>query len=232
MKVLIMSDGHGDAAMLDRAAPLAREADAVLYAGDFAALGRPETGLPYLERLANLNDRTFAVSGNCDEIDFRETLEEYDISVEGSLSYFSGLVITGSGGGSKFTGKTPNERDDEELASDLRLASGSAGDDETAAGPWNSLVVIMHNPPKDTACDLVAPGVHVGSPLLRQFIDTWQPLLVVCGHIHESFAVERLGPTVLVNPGSLAEGRYAVAEITGGGKVPFAVSSIELKTLS
>jgi Icc-related predicted phosphoesterase len=263
--------------MLDRAASLAREADAVLYAGDFAALGRPETAQPYLERLANLNDRTFAVSGNCDEPDFREILEEYDISVEGSLSYFSGLVLTGSGGGSKFTGKTPNERDDEELAADLRLAAGSAGDDDYAdyrdddetdeeeseddgassaeaprAGtqtaavatpaavrapaaiqeePWNNLVVIMHNPPKDTACDQVAPGVHVGSPLLRQFIDTWKPLLVVCGHIHESFAIERLGPTVLVNPGSLAEGRYAVAEITGGGKVPFAVSSIELKTL-
>ena len=31
--------------------------------------------------------------------------------------------------------------------------------------------------------------------------------------------------------GSLAEGKYALAEISGGGKVPFEVSSLELKTL-
>jgi Icc-related predicted phosphoesterase len=35
----------------------------------------------------------------------------------------------------------------------------------------------------------------------------------------------------MVNPGSLAEGKYALAEISGGGKVPFEVVSLELKTL-
>ena len=293
MKVLILSDGHGAVDKLDALADAAKAFDIVLFGGDFAAFKKIETGLPFLERLAAFHDRVFAVTGNCDAPDFRETVESYDMSVEGTLSYFSGLMLSGSGGGSKFTGTTPNERTDEELVGDLRLAALAAGgslwagepddpdedasDENTdaerslsdgsalfdngarfadgaerlAAGakvavapepraaldpaedgePWNNLIVIAHNPPKDTKLDMIPNGVHVGSPLIRAFIESKKPLLVVSGHIHESAAIDTLGPTTLVNPGALADGRYAVAEITGGSGKPFAVASIELKTL-
>ncbi len=232
MKVLIISDGHGDLARLEQIEPIATMADLVLFGGDFAAFGNIETGRPYLERLAHLHDRVFAVTGNCDEPEFRETLEEFDISIEGSLSYFNGLMFSGSGGALPFTGDTPNERSDEDLASDLHLVTesvpeGFSDSDES----WNNLVIIAHHPPKDTLLDTVSGGVHVGSPLIRAFIETWKPLLVVSGHIHESAAVDRIGSTHLVNPGSLAAGQYSLAEITGGKKAPFVVSSLELKTL-
>ena len=71
----------------------------------------------------------------------------------------------------------------------------------------------MHQPPKDTCCDIVSAGFHVGSPLLRQFIEQVQPLIVVTGHIHESAGIDHIGRTVVVNPGSLAEGKYAVVEL-------------------
>jgi Icc-related predicted phosphoesterase len=231
MKVLIISDGHGIIDRIDQIAPVAVDADVVLYGGDFAALGKPETGRPFLERLAAVHDRVFAVLGNCDEPAFHDDLESYDMSVESSLSYFSGLVLSGSGGGSKFTGTTPNERTDEELASDLRLVAESAASEGTSGEPWNNLVIIAHNPPKDTKLDMITNGMHVGSPLIRAFIEKYQPLLAVSGHIHESAAIDSIGATTLVNPGSLAEGKYAVAEITGGGKAPFKVASIELKSL-
>lgn len=232
MKVLIISDGHGDLARLEQIEPVAAYADLVLYGGDFAAFGKIETGKPYLERLAHLHDRVFAVTGNCDEPEFRETLEEFDISIEGSLSYFNGLMFSGSGGALQFTGDTPNERSDEDLASDLHLVTESVpeGFSDTDES-WSNLVVIAHHPPKDTLLDTVSSGIHVGSPLIRKFIETWKPLLVVSGHIHESAAVDKIGPTHLVNPGSLAAGQYAMAEITGGKKIPFTVSSLELKTL-
>jgi Icc-related predicted phosphoesterase len=232
MKVLIVSDGHGALDKLDLLEPAARAADLVLYGGDFARYGSPETGRPFLERLSSIHDRIFAVIGNCDEPDFRDDLEEFDMSIEGSLSFFNGLVLSGSGGGSKFSGTTPNERSDEELASDLRLVAASAdGADADSGALWDNLVVIAHNPPKDTKLDAIPNGVHVGSPLIRAFIETHKPLLVVSGHIHESAAIDRIGGSTLVNPGALAEGKYAIAEISGGGKVPFAVASIELKSL-
>jgi len=232
MKVLLISDGHGDLARLEQIEPIAATADMVLFGGDFAAFGKPETGLPYLERLAHLHDRVFAVSGNCDEPDFRETMEEFDVSIEGSLSYFNGLMFSGSGGALKFTGVTPNERTDEDLVSDLHLVAESVPEGFSSSDEaWNNLVIITHQSPKDTLLDTVTSGAHVGSSLIREFIEKWKPLLVLSGHIHESAAVDAIGPTRMVNPGSLAEGKYALAEISGGGKVPFEVSSLELKTL-
>ena len=232
MKVLIISDGHGDLAGLDRLEAEIRAADMVLYGGDFAMMHAPETGRPFLERFAALNDRIFSVTGNCDEPDFRFDLEEYDMNIEGSLSYYGGLMLSGSGGGSKFTGTSPNERDDEDLVSDLRLVADSVPEGaESTPALWDNLVIIAHNPPKDTKLDMIENGIHVGSPLIRGFIERYQPLLVVSGHIHESAAIDRIGDSVLVNPGSIAEGKYAVAEISGGGKMPFSIASIELKSI-
>lgn len=232
MKILIASDGHGAIEKLAKLQEVAMDCDVVLYGGDFAEVDKPETGKPFLERFAKIHDRIFSVVGNCDEPDFIDDLDMYDICIQGSLSYFSGLVLSGSGGGSKFTGTTPNERTDEELADDLRLVAESVpeGTDLGDEG-WNNLVVVAHNPPANTKLDRATGDVHVGSPLIRAFIEKYKPLLVVSGHIHESFAVDTLGPTTLVNPGSLAEGKYAIAELSGGGKEPFKVASVSLMTL-
>ena len=225
VNLLIISDGHGDTERLERLKPVAAKADAVLYAGDFAAFGKPETGAPFLERLARLHDNVFAVLGNCDEPGFIEELERRDVCAQGQLSFFDGLAIAGSGGGSKFTGTTPFERVDEELVSDLAIVRQGAGSDSL-----KSLVLIAHNPPHGTALDKVESGAHVGSVGIRQFIEDFQPVLAVCGHIHESRAIDQMGETTLVNPGALAEGFYAIAEIAqgSGGKK---VASIELCSL-
>ncbi len=245
VKILIISDGHGAIGQLNKLEAEFADADLVLFGGDFAAFGDPETGLPFLERLTALHDRVFAVSGNCDDIDFRDTLDQYDIGVEACFSYFNGLMFIGSGGGSKHTGVTPNERADVDLAADLRLvgeqtdysaeagaaAGGSDAERAVPDGAWNNLIVIAHNPPKDTKLDLVSGGIHVGSPLIRAFIERFQPLLVLSGHIHESFAIDTLGSTTLINPGALVEGRYAVATVSGGAKQSWKIESIELKQL-
>ena len=60
---------------------------------------------------------------------------------------------------------------------------------------------------------MVAPLVHVGSKLIRQFIEEMQPILAVSGHIHEAFALDSIGQTVVLNPGALCDGRFAIAEI-------------------
>jgi len=43
---------------------------------------------------------------------------------------------------------------------------------------------------------------HVGSKAVRAALEKYQPLLGLHGHIHESDALERLGETVIINPGS------------------------------
>ncbi|MDR1747957.1 MAG: metallophosphoesterase family protein, partial [Spirochaetaceae bacterium] len=214
MRFLILSDIHGDT---DRIGQLDHEfarADAVLYAGDFACFtpGNPrpsaETGLPVLDLLMKKHESLFAVTGNCDDPSFREVLEERDVSVEGVLVYFNPFFICGAGGAMRFTGATVNERTEDGILSDLSPVVNGTSDDRD----WNNLILLIHQPPMDTKLDTIASGVHVGSQKIRDFIGQVQPLLSVSGHIHESAGIDTIGSTVVVNPGSLAEGRYAVAE--------------------
>ncbi|HXF59040.1 MAG TPA: metallophosphoesterase [Candidatus Saccharimonadales bacterium] len=68
------------------------------------------------------------------------------------------------------------------------------------------LVCAFHGPPHGTALDLIHGEVHVGSRVVRKFLEERRPLLSLHGHIHESPAVsgrfaDRIGPTICVNPG-------------------------------
>jgi Icc-related predicted phosphoesterase len=44
--------------------------------------------------------------------------------------------------------------------------------------------------------------VHVGSKAVRKLIEQYQPLMGLHGHIHESYASDKVGRTVVINPGS------------------------------
>jgi Icc-related predicted phosphoesterase len=68
------------------------------------------------------------------------------------------------------------------------------------------LVCVFHGPPHGTALDLIHGDVHVGSRVVRKFLEEQKPLLSLHGHIHESPAVsgkfaDRVGRTICVNPG-------------------------------
>ncbi|OJF76748.1 MAG: serine/threonine protein phosphatase [Treponema sp. CETP13] len=236
MKFLVLSDIHGNLENLDQLDNQFTVADAVIFAGDFAALNKPETALPVLEKLLNKHDVIYSVLGNCDEPNFLDKIEENDISVESAVAFQNGLAFTGAGGGLKFTGDTPFERTEDEIMHDLHIitdhisvkvtddgiVNDSGNKDSIDEQKWSNLIAIVHQPPKNTKCDCIEGGVHVGSQKLRDFIDNYKPLAFITGHIHESAAVETVGSTVCINPGSLAEGKYAileVAKIDGNWKV-------------
>ena len=217
MRFLVLSDMHDDDVFIHQLKDEFQKADGVLFGGDFAKYNFPETAEPALKRLVDCHDAVYAVLGNCDEPAFLQQLEEADISVQGSMVFRDGLVFAGSGGGSKFTGTTPNERSDEELVSDFQIIRDQPAS-ENGENSWDNMIMLMHNPPKDTECDKITSGIHVGSAGLRQIIEETKPLAVITGHIHESFGVDKIGNTVIMNPGSLAEGRYGILEVekTGG----------------
>lgn len=231
MKFLVLSDIHGDLSNLDKLDSRFEQADAVLFGGDFAKFEHEETGRPVLEKLLSKHDDIFAVIGNCDNPDFLSEIEKTDISVEGTLAFHDGIAICGSGGGTKFTGTTPFERDEEEILSDYNVVENSTAECGDVEGRWSNLVLIMHNPPKDTACDALPNGIHVGSEKLRAYIEKRRPFLVVTGHIHESAGIEKLEGTTVINPGSLAEGKYAWVEAEKDGEGRWSVTKAELLSL-
>lgn len=245
MHFLILSDAHADTENLQKLDEEFKKADAVIFAGDFTNYNEPEKALPVLEILVKKSPVLYAVLGNSDKPAFLDVLEKYDVSVQGTIIFRDGLVFAGSGGASKFTGITPNERTEEELMSDfnmvvehsaqyeeypfeedsenvvedvsnVEISSNNTKQPESNSNDsleWNNLIVISHNPPKDTKVDMISNGAHVGSASYRFFLETYQPLLAVSGHVHEAVAVDKIGKTTLINPGALMEGCYAVVDI-------------------
>jgi Icc-related predicted phosphoesterase len=85
-------------------------------------------------------------------------------------------------------------------------------DELSALGPADRTLFILHSPPRDTHCDRIASGAHVGSRAIRAFVERWQPPLVLSGHIHEAPRLsssyrDTLGRTVVVNPGQFGTSR-------------------------
>jgi Icc-related predicted phosphoesterase len=81
----------------------------------------------------------------------------------------------------------------------------------------NTAILVAHAPPYGTKIDL-APALdkdlkyitkggqaifeHVGSKAVRKIIEKYQPLLGLHGHIHESKGYDKIGRTLIINPGS------------------------------
>ncbi len=64
---------------------------------------------------------------------------------------------------------------------------------------------------------------HYGSKMAKRIINKYHPLLHLGGHIHESWGKDKIGETVLVNPGAAHEGKAAIIELNDGkiGKIKF-----------
>ena len=231
MKFLVLSDIHGDLDNLDKLDSRFGEADALLFGGDFAKFEHEETGKPVLDKLLKKHENIFSVIGNCDNEDFLSDIEEADISVEGAISFFDGIAVCGSGGGTKFTGTTPFEREEDEILSDYDVVENSSSECADENGHWSNLILIMHNPPKDTECDKIPGDIHVGSEKLRAYIEKRTPFLVVTGHIHESAGISKIGNSTIINPGSLAEGKYGWVEAEKNEKGKWSVTKAELLSL-
>ena len=102
--------------------------------------------------------------------------------------------------------------------------AGALADLAARTRPAETLFV-LHSPPRDTRCDVMAGGRHVGSRAIRRFVETHQPPLVLSGHIHESPRVsgawrDEVGRTIVVNPGqfgspSLCGAWFDPADIPG-----------------
>lgn len=230
MRFLVLSDIHGDTGYIEQLDDEFANADAVLFAGDFARFKEPETGLPILNTLVKKHETIFAVIGNCDAPEFLQELESIDISVEKDMIFRDGLAFAGSGGALKFTGTTLNERTDDELITDLSIIAEQETEEGLSDSNWNNLILITHQPPFDTGMDKITAGISTGSKNIRAFIEKHQPLVAISGHIHESFATGKLGNTVLMNPGSLAEGRYGIIEVEENNGT-WSVTKAELKEI-
>ena len=69
------------------------------------------------------------------------------------------------------------------------------------------VIFISHNVPYNTKLDIIkdkksyAYNKHLGSYIARKFCEKYQPLLCIGGHVHEGKGKDKIGKTILINPG-------------------------------
>ena len=205
---IVMGDLHDKAARLGEIQGL-EEADGIIVTGDLTVTGGAAQARNVLEKLTRYNPVIYAQIGNMDRAEVTDWLAKQGWNTHLCVRELApGVALMGLGGSTFTPFGTPSEFPESRFADWLEHMWREAR-------TYRHVVLSVHTPPHDTLCDIVGDGIHVGSSAVRDFILDAQPDVCLCGHIHESRAVDRLGRTVLVNPGAFATGGYAVLRLAG-----------------
>jgi Icc-related predicted phosphoesterase len=191
MKLLLFSDIHCDVSRCELLVERSKDVDIVIGAGDFANFRR---GLDLsIEVLKKMIKQTILVPGNSES--FEELVDACKDWKESRVLHGSGLRIYdydfyGVGGGIPITpfGDWSYDFSEEEAKKLLSECPSGA-------------ILVTHSPPKGVL-DKSSLGKSLGSKSIRETILEKNPLLVVCGHIHESSGKNsKLGNSEVVNAG-------------------------------
>lgn len=211
-RILVAADVHGNARQLARAVAAQPEASAVLIAGDITNFGTVHDAKSVLEAAgADGRIRTVVVvSGNCDPKPVRDFLAESGCDLERS-GPFPGLpAMAGVGGGLRRAGVTCHERTEEDLGKALRSRLSTLGE----GTPCRAQIIMTHSPPYGTNADKLQER-HVGSRAFADILAQCPPRLWICGHIHESRCSSFEDGTLILNPGPMSWGKYAIVDFGG-----------------
>lgn len=195
-------------------------------------------------RLAGTGIKCFITGGNDDDPEVLEAIHRQDthsfFGCEGEMVQVDDEHTMISVGYSTPTPwKTPREISDDQLGEMIEEMVAKVSD-------MSRCIFNFHDPPKDSTLDtcpmldwntdpptpIVKAGQIVmhgaGSVSVRKAIETYQPMLGLHGHIHESQSVAKIGRTTCINPGSeYGEGilRGCLVNFAAGEVVSFQMTS-------
>ncbi len=201
---MVAADYHGNISAVHSTIRKAEasSADAIIVAGDITHFGSIKDALNLLSVFRKQPLSVLVVPGNCDPEDLVAKEEKNVRSIHRGCYRIEGFSFLGVGGSAPTPFSTPFELTEIEIAEILNHSSSCLIE--------TGLVLVSHSPPENTLVDMTFNGEHVGSSSIRDFIITKKPALVVCGHIHEGRGVDKIGDTVVVNPGPAAQGHAAL----------------------
>ncbi|MEJ5258839.1 MAG: metallophosphoesterase family protein [Anaerohalosphaeraceae bacterium] len=205
VRLLLLADLHNRVEGLDA---VAGGHDAVLLAGDIANFGGLEKVREILSVLEEHCPVVLGVSGNCDPSGVAELLKDRGALLDGIVVEHQNFCFAGISGTEPSVFNQDREYPNSPFLKTLQKI-------KSALKPSLPFVFVSHQPAFNTSVDKFAQGQHTGSRAIRTFIMETEPILAVSGHIHEAVSKDKIGRTILVNPGPFKNGLYATAEING-----------------
>jgi len=213
MNIVVIGDFHNDIEnIMNYADKLSGfNFDVIVCPGDFTDVGLRGFSQTDIAKLIIAELKTFkkpivAVPGNFDK-EVIPILEQEKISIHEKGKIVDGIGFYGFGG-ARTPFNTPLEPSEDEIRNGLRK-----GFDEVRNAKIK--IQVTHIPPARTKMDLIYTGAHVGSEIVRKFIEENKPNIAVSSHIHEARGVDELGSTKLINAGRFPEGYCGIISING-----------------
>ncbi|MDR3358947.1 MAG: metallophosphoesterase family protein [Desulfovibrio sp.] len=216
---VVVGDIHDDASLFARI-PELEKAAGILVTGDLTIVGGVKKAEAVMEELRRSGKPVLAQIGNMDRPEVDRWLTEQGINLHARTRELApGIAVFGAGASTRTPFGTPSEFPESAYEDWLKECWREAK-------KYPHTVLVSHNPPRGTACDVIPGNAHVGSAVVRVFLEEARPDVCLCGHIHEARAADRVGRTAVVNPGPLAEGGYALLRFDTSGL------TAELRTLA
>jgi hypothetical protein len=209
LNIIVIADVHSSRGAYEKTVQKAKEAqaDVVCVCGDLTHFGTLKEAEEYLSILAQSQARVFFVPGNLDSPDIVNAKIEGATCIHAVCRNVKDYSFVGLGALHRAF-EVPEDKITQWL---------QKGSSECAQA--KRTVIVSHVPPRDTKVDFAFIGGHAGSRNLSRFIMDTKPVAVFCGHIHEGRGIDRIGDTVIVNPGPAGRGYYALVKLDGNVNV-------------
>ena len=206
MRILCLSDLHGEGAGLGDLLAASPEAAVVAIVGDITHLGGAAEAEKVLAPVIASGRRVLAVPGNMDGEGARLYIEEKGFSLHGRGTAIGEVGFLGLGGSNPTPFGTPFE-----IGADEARRLLAAGLGQIAGAGFK--VLLSHAPPRSTRLDKGFAGMHIGSAEVKDFLLSGAVGLCLCGHVHEAPGEEFVGAALCVNVGPFKNGHCALVEI-------------------
>jgi len=215
MKVLVLSDIHNDVEnIMNYIEKLSKmDIDIIVAIGDFIDYNVPkgftktDMAKLILEELSVFKKPILTVPGNFDK-ELIEFFDEKKVGLHGTGRVFEDVGFYGFGG-AKTPFSTPLEPSEKEIEDGLKRGFEKVKKCKVK-------IQITHMPPARTRLDVVYTGAHIGSEVVRKFIEENKPDVAVSAHVHEARGVDELKNTKLMNTGRFPEGHCGMITIKNG----------------
>lgn len=226
MKILAISDVHSQDNENLSEYLKNNDIDLVLISGDITDFGPLDFVDGFVQNIIDCECDVIALPGNCDPEGICNAITESGaFCLHKNIINYGDVILFGYGGSNPTPFDTPGEIQDNKIYGDIHELFEEYNSIANDAVP-KVKILLTHAPPYNTKADLIPDGEHVGSHGVLQDIEEFQPEINICGHIHEAKSLDKVGKTIIANPGMLKDNGAVLVTVEDGAN--FTVDLIDL----